>query len=32
MTVLEVIEQMLMMGVHPDWINAVYNKGMEDAK
>ena len=32
MSVLEMVEKMLMMGVHPDWINAVYKKGMEDGK
>lgn len=32
MTTLEIVEKMLMMGIHPDWINAVYNKGKDDAK
>lgn len=31
MSVLEIVEKLLMMGISPEWINAVYNKGTRDA-
>lgn len=32
MRVLEIVERMLMLGIHPDWINAIYHKGVEDGR